>query len=52
VPVWQWVEVVTTPRYILEIRIPNQAPAPRTAPAALLPMIARAAYLKAQATLR
>jgi hypothetical protein len=52
IPVWQWVEVVQTRRYLLEIRIPNQAPAPRTDPARLLPQIAQAAYAKAETALR
>jgi hypothetical protein len=52
IPIWQWVEVVQTRRYLLEIRIPNQAPAPKTDPAALLPQIAHAAYTKAQTTLQ
>ncbi|MEU6424755.1 hypothetical protein ABZ860_02570 [Microbispora sp. NPDC046973] len=51
VPVWQWVEVVQTPRYLLEIRIPNQFPEPRTDPAVLLPRIAEAAYARAEAAL-
>ncbi|MEV7801395.1 hypothetical protein AB0O28_00435 [Microbispora sp. NPDC088329] len=49
VPVWQWVEVVQTSRYVLEIRIPNQFPEPRTDPAVLLPRIAEAAYARAEA---
>jgi hypothetical protein len=52
IPIWQWVEVVQTRRYLLEIRIPNQAPAPRTDPARLLPLIAQAAYAKAETALR
>lgn len=52
VPVWHWVEVVQTPRYVLEIRIPNQSPAPREDPATLLPLIAREAYAKAEAAFR
>ncbi|MEV5740059.1 hypothetical protein AB0L30_08365 [Microbispora rosea] len=51
VPVWQWVEVVRTPRYVLEVRIPNQWPRPRTDPAVLLPRIAEAAYARAEAAL-
>ncbi|WP_432928891.1 hypothetical protein ACQPZZ_03595 [Microbispora sp. CA-135349] len=51
VPVWQWVEVVQTSRYVLEIRIPNQFPEPRTDPAVLLPRIAEAAYARAEAAL-
>lgn len=51
IPVWQWVEVVRTPRYVLEIRIPNQFPEPRTDPAVLLPRIAEAAYARAEAAL-
>lgn len=51
IPVWQWVEVVRTPRYVLEVRIPNQFPAPRTDPAVLLPRIAEAAYARAEAAL-
>ncbi|GAB3130653.1 hypothetical protein [Microbispora hainanensis] len=50
-PVWNWVEVVRTPRYVLEVRIPNQFPAPRTDPAVLLPRIAEAAYARAEAAL-
>ncbi|MEU8278135.1 hypothetical protein ACFYOK_30255 [Microbispora bryophytorum] len=50
-PVWQWVEVVQTPRCLLEIRIPNQFPKPRTDPAVLLPRIAAAAYDRAEAAL-
>ncbi|MEU8058798.1 hypothetical protein [Microbispora bryophytorum] len=49
--VWQWAEVVQTPRYLLEIRIPNQFPKPRTDPAVLLPRIAAAAYDRAEAAL-
>jgi hypothetical protein len=49
VPVWHWVEVVQTSRYLLEIRIPNQEPRPRTDPAKLLPLIAQEAYTKAEA---
>jgi hypothetical protein len=52
IPVWQWVEVVQTRRYLLEIRIPDQAPAPRTDPVRLLPQIAHAAYAKAETALR
>jgi hypothetical protein len=52
IPIWQWVEVVQTRRYLLEIRIPNQAPAPKTDPATLLPQIAHAAHAKAEAALR
>lgn len=52
IPIWQWVEVVQTRRYLLEIRIPNQAPAPKTDPATLLPQIAHAAYAKAETALR
>jgi hypothetical protein len=52
IPVWQWVEVVQTRRYLLEIRIPNQAPAPGTDPTTLLPRIAHAAYAKAETALR
>ncbi|MEW9548128.1 hypothetical protein [Nonomuraea sp. NPDC050783] len=48
-PVWHWAEVIQTSRYLLEIRIPNQEPRPRTDPAALLPQIAQAAYAKAEA---
>ncbi|GLX05907.1 hypothetical protein [Microbispora sp. NBRC 16548] len=51
VAVWQWVEVVQTPRYVLEVRIPNQFPEPRTDPAVLLPRIAAAAYARAEAAL-
>ncbi|MEV6036267.1 hypothetical protein AB0L65_34285 [Nonomuraea sp. NPDC052116] len=47
VPVWHWVEVVQTSHYVLEIRIPNQDPRPRTDPAELLPLIAQEAYAKA-----
>jgi hypothetical protein len=47
----QWVEVVQTPRYVLEVRIPNQFPEPRTDPAVLLPRIAEAAYARAEAAL-
>ncbi|GIH46166.1 hypothetical protein SAMN05421833_1269 [Microbispora rosea] len=49
--VTQWVEVVRTPRYVLEVRIPNQWPRPRTDPAVLLPRIAAAAYARAEAAL-
>ncbi|MBB2748990.1 UNVERIFIED_ORG: hypothetical protein FHR35_008902 [Microbispora rosea subsp. rosea] len=49
--VTQWVEVVQTPRYVLEVRIPNQFPEPRTDPAVLLPRIAAAAYARAEAAL-
>ncbi|MEU6407996.1 hypothetical protein [Microbispora sp. NPDC046933] len=49
--VTQWVEVVQTPRYVLEIRIPTQSPKPRTDPAVLLPRIAEAAYARAEAAL-
>ncbi|WP_432868979.1 hypothetical protein [Microbispora rosea] len=49
--VTQWVEVVRTPRYVLEVRIPNQWPRPRTDPAVLLPRIAEAAYARAEAAL-
>jgi hypothetical protein len=52
IPVWQWVEVVRTRRYLLEIRIPNQAPAPTTPPEELLPQIVQAACAKADAALR
>jgi hypothetical protein len=52
IPIWQWVEVVRTRHYLLEIRIPNQAPAPKTDPATLLPRIAHAAYAKAKTALR
>jgi hypothetical protein len=52
IPIWQWVEVVQTRRYLLEIRIPNQAPAPKTDPAALLPQIAHAAYAKSETALQ
>ncbi|NUS01354.1 MAG: hypothetical protein HOV97_02205, partial [Nonomuraea sp.] len=52
VPVWNWVEVIQTPRYVLEIRIPAQSPAPRDDPATLLPLIAQEAYAKAEAALR
>ncbi|KAB8186152.1 hypothetical protein [Microbispora catharanthi] len=47
----QWVEVVQTPHYVLEVRIPNQFPEPRTDPAVLLPRIAAAAYARAEAAL-
>ncbi len=47
----QWVEVVQTPRHVLEIRIPTQSPKPRTDPAVLLPRIAAAAYARAEAAL-
>ncbi|WP_182898151.1 hypothetical protein [Microbispora sp. H10830] len=49
--VTQWVEVVQTPRYVLEIRIPRRWPKPRTDPAVLLPRIAAAAYARAEAAL-
>ncbi|MEU7909873.1 hypothetical protein [Microbispora bryophytorum] len=49
--VWQWAEVVQTPRYVLEIRISDQWPSPRTDPAVLLPRIAAAAYDRAEAAL-
>ncbi|MEU7689788.1 hypothetical protein OHB01_13565 [Microbispora hainanensis] len=49
--VTQWVEVVRTPRYVLEVRIPKQLPAPRTDPAVLLPRITEAAYARAEAAL-
>ncbi|MBT2233326.1 hypothetical protein [Nonomuraea sp. NEAU-A123] len=49
VPIWQWVEVIQTSRYLLEIRIPNQEPRPRTDPAKLLPQIAQEAYAKTEA---
>lgn len=51
IPVWQWVEVVQAPGFLIEIRIPNQKPAPKTDPAGLLPRIAQAAYAKAQSAL-
>jgi hypothetical protein len=51
IPVWQWVEVVRTRRCLIEIRIPNQSPAPPTDPARLLPQIAQAAYARAEAAL-
>jgi hypothetical protein len=51
IPVWQWVEVVRTPAYLLEVRIPKQLPAPPD-PAALLPRITRAAWAKAERALR
>jgi hypothetical protein len=51
IPIWQWVEVVQTRRYLLEIRIPNQAPLPKTRPEELLPKIAQAACAKADAAL-
>ncbi len=51
-PVWQWVEVVQTPRYLIEISIPVQSPAPGADPADLLPQIAEAAYAKAEAAFR
>ncbi|KAA9376368.1 hypothetical protein F5972_23370 [Microbispora cellulosiformans] len=51
VPVWQWAEVVRTPRYVLEIRISRQWPKPRVDPAVLLPKIAEAAYARAEAAL-
>ncbi|XVQ86641.1 hypothetical protein ACQP2K_04225 [Microbispora siamensis] len=47
----RWAEVVQTPRYVLEIRIPSQWPTPRTDPAVLLPRIAEAAYVRAEAAL-
>ncbi|WP_143737341.1 hypothetical protein [Microbispora sp. GKU 823] len=49
--VTQWAEVVQTPRYVLEIRIPGQWPKPRIDPAVLLPRIAEAAYARAEAAL-
>ncbi|MDX3103501.1 hypothetical protein [Nonomuraea angiospora] len=49
VPIWHWVEVIQTSRYLLEIRIPNQEPHPRADPAKLLPLIAQEAYRKAEA---
>ncbi|MEU6799156.1 hypothetical protein ABZ907_46340 [Nonomuraea wenchangensis] len=49
VPIWHWVEVIQTSRYLLEIRIPNQEPSPRTDPAKLLPEIAQEAYTTAEA---
>ncbi|MGW5688875.1 hypothetical protein [Nonomuraea sp. NPDC003754] len=52
VPIWDWVQVVQTPRYVIEVRIPVQMPAPRSDPAKLLPQIAEAAYAKAEAALR
>ncbi|MGI8331570.1 hypothetical protein ACRYCC_16525 [Actinomadura scrupuli] len=51
IPVWQWVVVVRAARYLLEVRIPNQAPAPRMDPVRLLPLIARAARARADAAL-
>ncbi len=51
-PVGQWVEVVRTPRYLIELRIPARSPAPRTDPAELLPQIAQAAYSRAEEALR
>ncbi|MEU8143784.1 hypothetical protein [Nonomuraea sp. NPDC048901] len=51
VPIWHWVEVIQTSRYLLEIRIPNQEPRPRANPAKLLPQIAQEAYEKAEAAL-
>ncbi|MEN3534965.1 hypothetical protein AAH991_07625 [Microbispora sp. ZYX-F-249] len=50
--VTQWVEMVQTPRYVLEIRVPDQWPKPRVDPAVLLPRIAEAAYVRAEAALR
>lgn len=52
VPIWHWVEVIQTSRYLLEIRIPNQEPRPRANPAKLLPQIAQEAYEKAEAALQ
>ncbi|MEV0345087.1 hypothetical protein AB0H88_04930 [Nonomuraea sp. NPDC050680] len=49
VPIWHWVEVIQTSRYLLEIRIPNQEPRPRADPAKLLPQVAQEAYTKAEA---
>ncbi|MEV0583960.1 hypothetical protein [Nonomuraea sp. NPDC050310] len=52
VPIWHWVAVIQTSRYVLEIRIPNQQPSPRVDPAVLLPHIAQEAYTKAEAAYR
>jgi hypothetical protein len=45
-PVRQWVEVVSGPSFLLELRIPTQTPAPKH-PATLLPQLAAAAYQRA-----
>lgn len=46
-PVWQWVEVVRGPGFLLDVCIPIQGFAPREYPAALLPRFAAAAYRRA-----
>lgn len=46
-PIWQWVEVVRGPGFLLEVRIPNQAPAPKLSPVTLMPRFAAAAYRRA-----
>jgi hypothetical protein len=46
-PVWDWAEVIRGRGFVLEMRIPVQAPSPSAAPALLLPGIAAAAYQRA-----
>jgi hypothetical protein len=50
-PVWQWVEVIQGPGFLLEVRIPNQAPAPRQSPVTPLQRFAAAAYQQALSAL-
>jgi hypothetical protein len=46
-PVWQWVEVVRGPGFLLEVCIPIQEFAPKEYPDTLLPRFAAAAYRRA-----
>jgi hypothetical protein len=50
VPVWQWAEVARGPGFVLEVRIPVQAPSPGD-PGRSLGGIVAAAYHRAAATL-
>jgi hypothetical protein len=52
VPAWQWVEVILTSRYVIEVRSPAQAATSGVDPGKLLPRIAEAAHARAETALR